>query len=786
MSTNRKINELMSKVARIGYWSLDLVTNDLLWSDIVYEIHGLSKETFTPNVKDEINFYIPEHRETITNAIEAAIASGKGWDLELQIWNEKDQKPIWVRAVGEVEFEEGNPVRFYGTFQDIDKVKTDEIALKKSQTKLNLALETAGIGNWNYFPLEGKVLWDKNCYDLFGKNFTSKVKSFEDWVNCIIPTDQAKVRDQIYECLKKKEKKVETIFRIRHPDKGIRNIRCRSIVLYDNENLVQEVVGLNWDITEEIQFQETLMKARQDALDATQAKSSFLASMSHEIRTPMNGMMGMLELLEDTPLNEEQRDLIETIQLSGDQLLHVVNDILDFSKIEAGKMNFEYRPFDPRKVIKGVLAIFHAQVERKGIALESNISEDIPDYLYGDETRLKQVLTNLISNAIKFTDEGGVTLSLIKDNRLSSEKHGTFMFQIKDTGLGIPLEKQGRLFESFRQVDETTTRKFGGTGLGLAICRSIVEKMGGHIGVESSEGEGSNFFFDFMAGIGHKEEEEEEVKEVVTGVTYQRDLKILIVEDNKTNQKLALNFIKKMGIQRKPDVAENGQVAVTYCIEGREYDLILMDVQMPVMDGLTATVEIKRILGEKCPPICAMTANAFEEDRKDCMAAGMDYFIPKPIKRKNISEMLIDAFPIKSFQIVKNEEEDKDNPMSDFTYISTDKILFEFSEDFEIFEELIADYKDQVESFYGELLQSEESKDAEKLKITGHTLKGIVANFYAESLRDAAYNLEVSGSTQDFTKVLAQIEAFKRINDKVLEELDKFIKDCHSGVYKVA
>ena len=266
-------------------------------------------------------------------------------------------------------------------------------------------------------------------------------------------------------------------------------------------------------------------------------------------------------------------------------------------------------------------------------------------------------------------------------------------------------------------------------GLGLAICRSLVERMGGHIGVESTPGEGSLFYFEVMAGIQKTEEVKEKTDEVEQQ-SFRKDINVLLAEDNATNQKLALSFLKRMGVTGKVEVANNGQEAIDFFSsgEGSQFDVILMDVQMPVKDGMTATREIKALLGDKAPIIIAMTANAFDEDKKNCFEAGMDHFVSKPVKRKTLEATFCQAFPEDTMK-EENNEEVKPMTHSIFNSIDTYKILFEFEEDFDIFEELISDYKEQLPEFLQDLKTSIESKDAEKLKITAHTLKGIIGNF---------------------------------------------------------
>ena len=773
----------VQQIANVGYWEWNIDKNTLFWSSHIFEIHGLSPTEYSPTVESSIENFAPESREILKDSLNKALETGEGYDLEIKVLH-KSGESIWTRAVGIVDIIQGKPYRVYGTFQDIDKKKKVLLELNKSQTQLSMAVESAGIGNWVYIPSKDHLIWDDASFDIFGvkkENFNSKI---EDWMNCLQPADREFATESFLTCLNEKKELYDSQFRIVHPENGVRTIKGRAIIEYDHLGEPLEIIGLNWDITEEIESKEMLIKAREKALDATQAKSSFLASMSHEIRTPMNGMMGMLELLTGTKLDDEQNDLVETIQTCGDQLLSIVNDILDFSKIEAGKTDLEYRSFDLKKVMKGTQAIFDAEASRKGIEVKVKMDSSIPLFLIGDETRLKQVLTNLVSNALKFTEEGSITIEVLHDKKRSGKDQGTFIFKVIDTGMGIPLDKQNVLFESFRQVDETTTRQFGGTGLGLAICKSLVNKMGGQIAVESDIGIGSIFYFEIMAGIGTRVESEGEVIPA-DHRGYRKDLKILLAEDHKTNQKLAVSFLKRLGFT--PDrvfIANNGEEAVSLVIKSIQeedpFDLVFMDMQMPVMDGLNATRNIRSNWQDKSPKIIAMTANVFEEDRKKCFEAGMDAFIPKPITKSALEEQLKIYFGIVQDEEIENPLEGVGMNKFTFNYINSEKILYEFSDDFDIFEELVDEYKEQVSDFVDTIKNGIKTNNADDVKIAGHTLKGIVGNFYCDKLRDAAFSIEEGGKENKLNDIEESLGIFLSLNELVIKELEVFIKEQNS------
>ena len=382
---------------------------------------------------------------------------------------------------------------------------------------------------------------------------------------------------------------------------------------------------------------ENLQKFREakDAADqANRTKSEFLAMMSHEIRTPMNGILGTVQLLELSVVDEEQRKDLMVIRNSGDALLVLIDGILDFSKIEAGKLELEMRDFDVRSEIGNTIALYRPAIESRDLTLEVVLSPDLPTMLCGDSTRLRQIVSNLVSNAIKFTRQGFIRV----DVGARSLPGGTVQLvcSVQDSGIGIPAERKHRLFQAFSQVDVSTTRQFGGTGLGLAICSRLCEAMGGHIGVESEAGVGSVFRFEILLreSLALAKAPEKLLVEASPALSL---LKVLVVEDHPVNQKIAIGLLAKLGVTA--DLAENGAMAVERVRSGG-YHVVLMDMQMPVMDGIDATRAIRRLVLSVQPWIIAQTANAFDTDRERCLEAGMDDFLSKPFRIDRLREKL--------------------------------------------------------------------------------------------------------------------------------------------------
>lgn len=513
------------------------------------------------------------------------------------------------------------------------------------------------------------------------------------------------------------------------------------------------------DLTPRKEAEKAVVMARDSALKAARAKADFLANMSHEIRTPMNAIIGMTGLLLDTRMTEQQRDYVKTVSGAGEALLTIINDILDFSKIESGKLTIEKLDFSLPETIESTMDLLAPRAREKGIALTHLLEAEVPAGLRGDQGRLRQVLLNLMGNALKFTGSGKVELTVSKEKGAGDAT--VLRFSVKDTGIGIPREAQGKLFQVFSQADASTTRKYGGSGLGLSISKKLVELMGGDIGLESEPGKGSTFWFTLPFEIGTVTDTTSAAGLSAPSFTAEaqamnRYFRVLIAEDNIVNQKVAVKQLQKLGYEA--DVAANGLEAVE-ALKRRPYDLVLMDCQMPEMDGFQATAEIRRLqTDQQHTPIVAMTANALQGDQEKCLAAGMDGYMSKPVRIEKLAEVLrqwdtaLDTFILKNLRDLAGPE--------------TPGFVAELADTY------LNDLPQRLEAIRAAV----NGRNAGALTQAAHALKGSSGNIGARRIQKLCLLLEEagrSGSLQETTELLPALEEETNLARAALESLAK-------------
>ena len=632
-----------------------LEVNDALCSTLGYTRDELSRMTWTElTYPDDLAPDLAQFKRMLAGEINS-------YAMDLRFIH-KDGHLIYSRlAVSHVRKPDGSPDYVVAMVEDISERKLSSLALENSEKQLRFVLTGSELGFWDWDIAAGKVYRNEQWATMLGYSLDEIRHTTQQWTNFIHPEDRERAWNSIQDVLDGRSNMHQLEYRMLRKDGSVVWILDQASVMQrDQDGKPLRMCGTHTDITsrklaekelrqhrdhleEEVQKRTAdLVCAKVAAEAANRAKSLFLANMSHELRTPVNGVMGMINMAKRRMADPKGLDQLDKAKLSAERLLNVLNDILDISKIEADRMVLEDEPLQLGQSVDNAVGMLEHDATQKGLKLAVDLPADLATRpLKGDPLRLGQILLNLVGNAVKFTECGEVTLRA----RLVSETQNTLQvrFEIADSGIGITPEAQTRLFQSFEQADNSMTRKYGGTGLGLAISKRLVQLMGGEIGVDSVPGRGSIFWFELV--LKKREPDSDLPAPTSSAPTAEHRLlqdfagtRILLADDEPISQEVTRGLLEHVGL--RVDLAENGQQALTLARQ-KHYALILMDMQMPVMNGVEATEAIRAESINRETPILAMTANAFNEDRQACLDAGMNEHIAKPVEPQELYEILL-------------------------------------------------------------------------------------------------------------------------------------------------
>ena len=643
-------------VAGVGSWYLDISTGAMTGTDQARQILGLAPDAALTQGALLAPIH-PDDRDGFQQAWDQALG-GRALDLEHRILRSGEEKWLHQRAAPRVGPDGRSVLALLGTVQDITERKRAQMALWESKERLEAAASAGIVGVWDWDIPHNRLVWDRVMYQLYGLEPGMFGGAYEAWASAIHPQDRAPTEGEIQAALRG-EREYAPEFRVIWPDGSIHLIKAMSHTTFDAQGQPLRMIGVNYDLTEHKKIEDALdqmnavleervaartaqlEQAKEAAEAANRAKSAFLANMSHELRTPLNGIMGMTSLALRRASDPKQQHQLEKAIESSEHLLRVINDVLDISKIEAERVVIERVPLTLAQVLDSLIGLVGQEARSKGLSLDIRVPPELAQRtLLGDPLRLGQILLNLVGNAIKFTRAGGVTVSVA----VLTQDDGELLLRwdVVDTGIGIAVADQHRLFTPFEQADNSTTRDYGGTGLGLAISKRLVNLMGGEIGVFSAPGRGSTFWFTLRLGRA-------EAAGAPSGLAGQIDAearlrarhggaRVLLAEDEPVNQEVSRALLEAAGLT--VDLAEDGVQAVELARQ-RQYDLILLDLLMPRLNGIGAAQAIRALPGHAATPILAMTANAFEEDRLACLAAGMNDHIGKPVRAERLYTVLL-------------------------------------------------------------------------------------------------------------------------------------------------
>jgi PAS domain S-box-containing protein len=614
-------------------------------SENIWEVYEVTPDEVKTDASKIFSRLHPDDLNPVTESVLKSFNTLENWDFEYRvILPTKGLR--WLRGSAKPERLEDGSVLWHGYIHDITDRKNDELKLLSTQEMFELSAAGSNDGLWDWDILNDKHYFSARWKEQVGYTEDELENSFSTFEALLHPDDRDRVVQYIQKYLASSEINYATEFRLKHKDGHYVWILTTGKALRDAKGKPIRMAGSHSDISERKQAEQAILQAKEQAEAANRAKSEFLANMSHEIRTPLNGVVGFTELLSYTKLDEEQRAYVENAISSAHTLLDIISDILDFSKIEAGKIELDEIEIDIYELIFQLTTIFKHEATKKSLDFRVQIQPGLPHYIKLDPIRLKQILINLLNNAVKFTEKGKITLEIKFSFQGSNGNSVKILFAVIDTGIGISIDQQKKLFRTFSQADASTTRKYGGTGLGLAISDSLARKMGSRIRVESVPEKGSRFYFELKAKLAKEKMQnrgslpvDNSALEFVSSVL--TPIRILIAEDVTLNLELIRRILSKIFPDAKLYTAVNGIHALEE-YKKHHPDLVFMDIQMPLMDGFSATQAIRRYEREKglTSIIIALTADAIISEKDKCIEAGMDDFLTKPIDFRLIKQTL--------------------------------------------------------------------------------------------------------------------------------------------------
>ncbi len=682
----------------------------------------------------------------------------------------------------------GAVTHFVATWKDITEAKEAEEELRRSRERFELAVAGSGDGIWDWDVTRNEVFFSRRWKQMLGYAEDEISPQFIEWENRLHPDDRERALATVKAYLDGQLPEYELEHRLRHKDGGYRWILTRGVALRDADGRPYRMAGSHTDVTDRKKAEEKLRAAQRAAEEANRAKSEFLANVSHELRTPLNGILGMTDLVLGTTLADEQREHLQLVKVSTAHLLAVINDLLDFSKIEAGRLELVPAPFRVRASLAGTISALAVQARAKGLDFHCDVQPAVPDRLVGDWPRLAQVLVNLIGNAIKFTEKGAVFVEVglaacgLAASSAKPQAAVELQFLVRDTGIGIPAAQLRRIFDPFVQADSSTTRRYGGTGLGLSIAAKLVEMMGGRIEVESTPGRGSTFRFTAALPTAPVESEKAATPSDhdARAPSSAQPLRLLIAEDHEINQRVLTALLSRMG--HKSVVAPNGRAALER-LANETFDGVLMDVQMPELDGLQATACIRaaEVGTDRHLPIVALTAHAMTGDRERCLAAGMDGYLSKPINPDALAHALETFIAPPRDRARRNStstaEETNSSSLSPQSSVLSPApfdrraALERTGGDAALLDELIGIFLDNGAQWVQDIRGALAANNAPLARRSAHLLRGAAATLAAVEVAEAAQGLEERAARDDLSSTADALSAIEQALARLTDAL---------------